>query len=482
MAKKSRSYSNNSFSNVPEKNTKNNKVGLDSLLSADCSLVTKSTCNKDEDPGKYVDQIIENLPGAKYVASTFTQLAYSNGLISEDDKEDAKLQEFLGQVTPSGITNRDVIYQAMMDSVIYGGSLVRFVTKDSATNPLINADNDFLAVHSPSNFNPVVVSDKNILVDTIVGYEVTESDSLAQKEKQADQQLGNDKIARLISDPSKPVKTDNGILVSADYAMYPRFYPGYITVESPFYYDRLRIDLALASLDRNIADLRKDGIGRLILYERQTVQPETITEEAFAGNAAEGSKQGNTKREEDVRNIRNLSSQIKNSGTDSVIVLDNDRFMDKVDSIPRQVTSSNYLSVIEDSVKISCNAYGLPPGMFGVRDSGYQTGVKPLLDFAEANYISPFRNRFADNLNQFLKEKLGLKSDIKFDMLDTTDAEELAKSHQSFISVARDMVNIGVPLGEVNKYLNANIDLDLDEKEKTRLLATNLTNADVEIK
>ena len=468
------------FSKVPEKkkSQRGAKVSVSGLLSQDCSLVPQTTCDKDKDPALYVDQIIENLPGAKYVSSTFSQLAYANGLTIDDEQEDKKLQEFLAEYTPLGITNRDVIYQAMLDSTVYGGALLRFVSASEIDNALYNQSKDFLVEHSPKYFDPIVLKYERLMLEKIIAYEIRDTYEPTQKTAE----VSTDMLSALLRNGAGYLKTDDGrFIVDSDSATYPRFYPGYIKAESPFYYDRMRIDLALAALQRNIADLRKDGIGRLILYERQNISPNTITEEAFAGGAAEGSQSAQADRRTDADNIRRLSRDIKNSGTDSVITLDGDRFEDKVDTIPRQVSSSDYITVVEDSVKIACNAYGLPPGMFGVKDTGYQSSVRPLLEFAENNYISPFRNRFADNLNKFLKSKLKLKGVIKFDLLDTTAIDELVKNHQGFISVAKDMVSVGVPLGEVYKYVNDNIGSELDEGDTTRLLATNLTNAGPEV-
>lgn len=244
--------------------------------------------------------------------------------------------------------------------------------------------------------------------------------------------------------------------------------------ESPFLYDRLRIELCTDVLRYNIKDVGNGGVSKLLVALRENIDPRSLginEMEARDPEAYNEAMKAMVKANKDTINkINNIEPR-----ENAVTVYSRDH-IESITNSPVNVRSIEYMQYIQSmAIEVVCNALGLHPALFMSRDGGSNAvSMAPILEYTVNVLNKPAVELFETQLLTRIQDFLGLKGGkLIFEPLDLSNPLDVASVKEKLTSVAEKALGMGVNSNEVYDFLNKNV-LENTNTEKERYFNSTL--------
>lgn len=400
---------------------------LNSILS--CS----ADCAGDFTPGydkflyeeDLINWLYHNLPTMPYIVDQIVNFIFSNGMTTGDEKQDEKLDEFLYSRNIKGVTNYTVIQESIKRAVVFGKNGLRWLNEKDG---IIDVDAKLYGTITDDNEEYYGFKD-------ILGYLVS-MDETKVWDVDTDELSFNRKIFE-----------QKGILVDKDNKRMLIGLSDFLNLrndtskdggDSPLRYEQQRTKLLTALYERMIYDLEYDGPGRILLrlksgYEGADDNATSTTEILSQSIDARNGRRDKAKREAAL-----LGKEIKDSKSDSVIVI-SPMFEENIEHLPRTTDAADYFDIIENEGVIISQLFGIPPVLLNLGEISGNVSMEKLIDNAMTNTIVPMRERFATQISGFLAEKIGVDK-IYFDKYEMSQAVDENDKRVKVVDMIKTLV------------------------------------------
>lgn len=363
------------------------KTFLDDWL--ECNTVCdlgKPSKFKDKKGLEKVDYYMKALPGADYVRSQTLNYIFSNGITTGNLTEDERLDEFLYRRNMMGITNLEVLKNAVALAISHGCCGVRWYESDIymyrpstyKALPLRNKDGVLM------NAGFIVAEDGKEVPDILFKEEVSEYMEIVEM-------LRDQKIILLDTKDFLNLRNDTSLPY------------GY----SPLLHDELRLDLLSAVYERLNYDIKYDGPGRIVIRPKSGFygdeDNDVSTTELMKQSTAASAKRIDDIKKEATR----VGQELKKSSSDSVIVLSN-AFDKEITHLERVTKATEFFEWIKNEGVILAQDFGMSPSLLELGGISGNVSMTSIIDNAIWNSIVPLREKYAVQFSSFLSQKLGV--------------------------------------------------------------------------
>lgn len=347
------------------------------------------------------DRYMRILPGAEYVLTQTLNYIFSNGLTTGSLNEDVKLDEFLYRKNRRGNTNLAELRSSIGMAVSHGGAGIRWM------------DGDIYEYKWGTYRALTYINDG---VEQILGYVV---DKKGGKVPHFDLKWES---YREYEDFIRDIDDKGLILLSERDFIVVRNDTSEWYGKSPLLADEERLDLLVAVYERLNYDIKYDGPGRIIIRPKDGyVQGEDtdVSSTAVMAQALEG---GEEKIKQLKAEVARIAKEIKNSSSDSVIVLSN-AFAEKIEHLERVTKATEFFDWIDNEGTILAQDFGMSPSLLELGRVSGNVSMKSIIDNSMENSIIPLRERYATQVSSFLAYHLGV-SKVYFDKYEMSQAED----------------------------------------------------------
>lgn len=384
-----------------------------------------STCNdiskfeyKKRTGVELIDYLIENLPAVDYVIDEIINYIFSNGLTTGDKEDKDKLNEFLYRKNEEGTTNYDVLRTCIANSMLYGECGLRLY-------------NGNLYHVKRGKYAPLVLKEDGIR--KIAGWLVAKNDDAVVKwdiDREKDNVTLQDILAKL-------EKSHLMLLDSSEFVNVKNCHDKMRGI-SPFEKDQLRLRLLSSSYERLNYDVVYDGPGRIILRPKDgyfSSDDDEVSTSTIMNNSASAQKNRIEKAKKEAERV---GKQIKNSSSDSVIVLSN-AFDKDIEHLERVTKATEFLDWLADDVRIICQVLHIDPALVGACKNVGNTTMEQILDNGMLNSIIPLREKFAIQFSELISKHLGVKK-VYFDKYKMRQQETLTAKLERYVNMEYKML------------------------------------------
>lgn len=414
-----------------------------------------TTCGDLKKPGKLerdftvaeIDELLRDLPGVDYVLRRMLNYIFSNGLTTGQESDDkAKLDPWLYErKNRSGATNYEVLKAVIGQALVYGECGLRLYDGN-------------LYAYKRGTFGTLLSEEDGI--SEVVGYFIREDGKPIEKDMDTSEwdvfsQWTNiynyfDEYGMIFLDPTEFVAVRNDTT--------------YLHGYSPFERDQERLDLLSAVYERLNYDINYDGTGRIVLRPKDgfiTGDDNDVSTGAILDNSIGAQEQRN---EDAQREIRRVAEAIKESSSDSVILLSN-AFSDKIEHLPRVTKATEFFTWLEQDTVIIAQILGMSPTLLEVGKLHGNVSVEKIIDNAMLNTIIPIREGFAVQFSKLIADHLKVEK-IYFDKYDLEQIQDENEMRAKVASMIKDLStaqkaspsdNLGKLIDEVTNYLRSSI-------------------------
>lgn len=403
-----------------------NSTILDDMLECGqlCSP-TGSYINKLEKLSNYdkIDYFVKYLPALGYVRNQLIFYIFSNGLTTGSINEDIKLNSFLYSKNLEGSTNYSILQEVISTGAVYGECGLKWYEG---------------ALYSvkPGTFAPIVKKSDGI--DELVAWLVTEDGSYIS-EKDVD----FSKISfEGYNDFIKYFREKKILVYSTDEFVSVRNILEKTHGESPLLRDQLRLSLLVSVYQRLNYDVNYDGPGRLILKAKDGyVQSDNGNEVSTTQVVNQSSVAQNNRYDKAKKEAALVAKQIKESGSDSVIVLSN-AFKDELKSLPRVTKATEFFNWIEQEGVILAQDLGMSPSLLELGKLSGNVSMEKIIDNSMLNTIIPLREKYAIQFSDFIARKIGV-SKVYFDKYELQQAESQVDVMSKYTDMIKKLTEAG---------------------------------------
>ena len=417
-----------------------NDVLMDSLINATCH---KNECSpRIQGRKRYpIDYLVNNLPSITTVTNMFVQLIVGGGLTADSAVADKKLQDWLREKPLVSMTHQAIINDAIEKSVMYGYTGLRFIYQTRSAVP----------VH-PEHFRiwklPKLLNNQPIpgLYDEFL-YEVTWRKLPIEKKMKTQVVIDGKKYTLKEIVEAEAWKTgvdgsfyfddgEDGALSSSVFLPVKNFCHLRHTLngdygESILNRDRLRLGMMIDLLVNMNDEINNDGNDYIMWLKEQNIVGNSITSllsqksaETTAKNSVD-SKVTHSAVQSRLDAANSLARKMKRSQKTRVAVVRKD-IIDQFDKVAGTVRLVDYYPFLADATTIIANAFGLHPILAGSTSSGWNTSMSSVIQFTLEKIIVPYQRLYSSQLNDYLRELIGIKSNIHFKEYDITDKQTMA--------------------------------------------------------
>lgn len=333
-----------------------------------------------------VDRYMDILPGAEYVLTQTLNYIFSNGLTTGSINEDEKLDEFLYRVNERGTTNLHELRNTIGMAISHGGSGLRWL-------------NGNVYQYKWGTYRALTYLKNGIR--QIVGYIVTkQGDKVPPFEFEYEKYEEYEDFLRDIEDRDL-------ILLGKDEFCIIRNDTSEVYGSSPLLADQERLDLMVAVYERLNYDIRYDGPGRIVIRPKDGYISGDNTD-VSATTVMSQTLNGVEKQVDMVkREASRVATQMKESSSDSVIVLSN-AFDEKITHLERVTKATEFFTWLKNDTMILAQDFGMNPSLLELGGISGNVSMTSILDSAMLNSIVPLRERYAVQFSAFLSQHLGL--------------------------------------------------------------------------
>lgn len=350
-----------------------------------------------------IDALLEVLPGIDYVKTQMLNYIFSTGLTTGNKTEDVDLEDFLYRTNLEGTTNYSVLRDAIGLAAEYGECGIRWYQND-------------IYIVKPGTYA--------LLIENKAGINISVACIISKTGKYIGQnEFINDDYSQIDFEELDEYFDDRGYLfLDASNFLNIRNNTSERHGRSPFLNDKLRMQLLVNTYERLNRDLNYEGPGRIVLYPKSgfvssdTNSVSTTEVMATAANVLE-------KREERAaQELEKLGKQVKESTSDSVIML-SDVFDKDIKQLPKVTKATEFFNWLKNEGVILSQALGMSPSLLELGSVSGNVSMEKIIDNSMLNNIVPLREFYAIQFSPFLSRKLGL-SKIYFDKYELQQSED----------------------------------------------------------
>ena len=330
------------------------------------------------------DRYMEILPGADYVLTQTLNYIFSNGLTTGSIRQDETLDKFLYRVNDRGNTNLHEIRDTIGMAITHGTGGLRW--KDG--NVYQYKWGTYRALtYLQGGIRKVVA----YLVARDGGYVPAPTFDPKDYREYQDFIRELDKNEILLLSPSEFLNMRNDT---------SRIYG-----HSPLLSDRERLDLIVSVYERLNYDILYDGPGRIIIRPKDGFLQGDETD-ISSSQVMSGALEDTKKRVDDVKKeATRVAKQIKNSSSDSVVVLSN-AFDKEIEKLPRVTKATEFFQWLTNDTMILAQDFGMSPSLLELGGVSGNVSMTSIINTAMTQSIVPLRERYAVQLSAFLAKHL----------------------------------------------------------------------------
>lgn len=348
------------------------------------------------------DRYMEILPGADYVLTQTLNYIFSNGITTGSINEDIPLKDFLYRKNEKENTNLSELRNIIGMAITHGASGMRW-------------DSGNIYQYKWGTYRVLTYMDNGI--EKVLGYVVSK-----KGEKVPYFDLRDATIAEY-EDFIRNLDQRDLMLLSTDEFMVMRNDTSYTYGLSPLLRDEARLDLMTAVYERLNYDIRYDGPGRIIIRPKDGYAEGGDGNEVSTSTVLKDSLEGEDKRVERVKaEVKRIAEEMKNSRSDSVIVLSN-AFDKDITHLPRVTKATEFLEWLENDTAILAQDMGMAPSLLELGHISGNVSMTSILDNSMLNTIVPLREKYATQFSSFLAHHLGVTK-IYFNLYEMQQAED----------------------------------------------------------
>ena len=335
-----------------------------------------------------VDEYMQILPGADYVLTQTLNYIFSNGLTTGSINDDEVLNKFLYRKNSEQTLNKDVLRNAVGMAITHGACGLRWLNGD-------------LYQYKWGTYKVLTITRNGI--KTVLGYLIKKDGKRVPPLKfEFEKYTEYEDFIRDLEDQDLILLDTNEFMVIRNDTSLPYGH-------SPLLADEARLDLLTAVYERLNYDIRYDGPGRIIIRPKDGLLGGDENSDASTANVLQGALAGQLKNKEQILlEAKRVANQIKNSSSDSVIVLSN-AFDKDIDHLERVTKATEFFTWIKNDTLVLAQDFGMSPSLMELGGVSGNVSMRSILDTAMTNSIVPLRERYSEQFSSFISQRLGFE-------------------------------------------------------------------------
>lgn len=349
-----------------------------------------------------VDEYMQVLPGADYVLTQTLNYIFSNGLTTGKIKEDEVLNDFLFKKNSEQTLNKDVLRDSIGMAITHGACGLRWLDGN-------------LYQYKWGTYKILTIKRNGI--KSVLGYLIKkDGDRVPPVKFDFEKYNEYEDFIRDLDDQDLLLLGTNDFMVIRNDTSLPYGH-------SPLLRDEARLDLLTAVYERLNYDIRYDGPGRIIIRPKDGLLGGDDNMDASTANVLQGALAGQLKNKEQILlEAKRVANQIKNSSSDSVIVLSN-AFDKEIDHLERVTKATEFFTWIKNDTLLLAQDFGMPPSLLELGGVSGNVSMTSIIRTAVLNGIVPLRQKYAEQFSNFISSKLGCEK-VYFNSYDLDEAED----------------------------------------------------------
>lgn len=349
-----------------------------------------------------VDEYMQVLPGADYVLTQTLNYIFSNGLTTGKIKEDEVLNDFLFKKNSEQTLNKDVLRDSIGMAITHGACGLRWLDGN-------------LYQYKWGTYKILTIKRNGI--KSVLGYLIKkDGDRVPPVKFDFEKYNEYEDFIRDLDDQDLLLLGTNDFMVIRNDTSLPYGH-------SPLLRDEARLDLLTAVYERLNYDIRYDGPGRIIIRPKDGLLGGDDSTDASTANVLQGALAGQLKNKEQILlEAKRVANQIKNSSSDSVIVLSN-AFDKDIDHLERVTKATEFFTWIKNDTLLLAQDFGMPPSLLELGGVSGNVSMTSIIRTAVLNGIVPLRQKYAEQFSNFISSKLGCEK-VYFNSYDLDEAED----------------------------------------------------------
>lgn len=376
---------------------------LESMLECNsCNDIGSLPRRKWGDGLEKVDEYMRVLPGADYVLTQTLNYIFSNGITTGKIQEDEKLNKFLYKKNDKQTLNKDELRNAIGMAITHGASGLRWLNGN---------------VYQYKWGTYRVLTIKRNGIQQVLGYLIRkDGDRVPPLRFEFDKYQDYEDFLRELD-------MNELILLDTKEFMVLRNDTSRVYGHSPLLADEARLDLLTAVYERLNYDIRYDGPGRIIIRPKDGLAGGDDNNDVSTANVLQGALQGQQKTKEAIlAEATRVAKQIKNSSSDSVIVLSN-MFDKDIDHLERVTKATEFFTWIKNDTLVLAQDFGMSPSLMELGGVSGNVSMTSILNTAMTNSIVPLREKYAEQFSEFIASHLGVEK-LYFDKYEMEQRED----------------------------------------------------------
>ena len=362
---------------------------LDSMLECnECNDIGNMPKRKWKPGLEKVDEYMQILPGADYVLTQTLNYIFSNGLTTGSINDDEVLNNFLYKKNSEQTLNKDVLRNSVGMAITHGACGLRWLDGN-------------IYQYKWGTYKVLTITRNGI--KSVLGYLIKKDGKRVPPVKfEFEKYTEYEDFIRDLEDQDLILLDTREFMVIRNDTSLPYGH-------SPLLADEARLDLLTAVYERLNYDIRYDGPGRIIIRPKDGLLGGDDSTDASTANVLQGALAGQLKNKEQIlAEAKRVANQIKNSSSDSVIVLSN-AFDKDIDHLERVTKATEFFTWIKNDTLVLAQDFGMSPSLMELGGVSGNVSMRSILDTAMTNSIVPLRERYSEQFSSFISQRLGFE-------------------------------------------------------------------------
>lgn len=378
------------------------------LLCTDCTDWQGFSFKKPKGEMDRIDYYLKEVPGASYILGQKVNFIFSNGLTTGKTDGDRALDDFLFRENEQAATNYSVLQDAVRMAEAYGEAGLR------------EYENNLYLVPTGTY---ATLTQKVDGIKQIVGYITTKNGKRIEKDTFDFTDFKWDGDISL-EDILKDFDEKGWIFLDKTKFRNIRNNTTEEHGKSPFLEDTLRLDLLITTYKRLIHDLNYDGPGRVLFWTKGGLAGDSENDVATSQVINQSANIQEERRKRAKKEFEQLAKDIKESKSDSAIMLSSEAFDKDIKHLERVTKSTEFLEWIKEEGLIVAQILGMAPGLLELGSMSGNVSMEKIIDNAMLNTIVPLRERYAVQFSVLLRDLLGVEK-VYFNKYELQQAEDV---------------------------------------------------------
>jgi len=397
---------------------------LDDMLRCNTVCTDISTFKKTEYKvmEDFIDWLYHNLPSMSYVVDRIINFIFSNGLTTGDEEQDKKLDAFLYAQNIQGVSNLNVLREAIKQALVFGKNGIRWLGDDG----IINVNSRHYACLLEDNETHYGFKEVIGFIVSVCGEKIWDMNT---EELDFDRDLFE--RTGVVIDKDRKI-----MILSKDELLNLRNDTSKNDGVSPLKYDQQRLQLLAAFYERLNHDIIYDGPGRILLRVNKNYTGENAQSTGQILNQGQAARDGRT--EKIKKEIEDIGKQIKKSSSDNVIAI-SDYFDGDIEHLPRVTKATELLKwATENEGRIIAQMLGISPTLVGVDKISGNISQDKIIDKDMLGDIIPLREKFAVQISTWIADKIG----VRYIYFDKYEMKQVVDENDSRMKVVKQAIDI----------------------------------------